>query len=74
MYINFQRELLNLVEEAQAQIKIGRGRQNKVIYPNLLLWERNHSTYTIPDIWFFQNALMKEFPQPFPVISDSTSL
>lgn len=50
MYINFQRELLNLVEEAQAQIKIGRGRQNKVIYSNLLLWERNHSTYTIPDI------------------------
>lgn len=50
VHISTQRELPNLVKEAQAQRKMGRRRQNKIIYSNCLLWERNHSTYIIPDI------------------------
>lgn len=36
--------------ESQTQTKMGRRRQEKVIYSILLLWGRNQSNYTIPDL------------------------
>lgn len=45
--------------ESETQTKMCRRRQKKVIYSILLLWGRNQSNYTIPDM-----QLPRIFPKP----------
>lgn len=71
MYINFQRELASLDIELQVHTKMGKRRQERVIYSIFFLWGRNFSTHIIPDtqlsriFFFFQSFQMKEFTQTF---------
>lgn len=65
MYINFQRELASLDIELQVHTKMGKRRQERVIYSIFFLWGRNFSTHIIPDtqlsrIFFFFPKLSNE--------------
>lgn len=68
MPISFRRELANLVKAAQAQRKMGRGRQNKVITPTSCSGEETTlltQFLTYDCLGFFKNSQRKELPQPF---------